>query len=157
VGEKTNNLIPEISDNKISFNDSLILTFLENLGEFNNLDNNEVKLIQRQREIENDWILNVREKLNNPKYLNHNVNKTIKKAFESLQIFSSNKKQLNKLFGSNAEELTKMEYVIVAFSIIFTRILYLKNKAHYTNLAGMLGLAIITHLFWSKINKQSRR
>ena len=144
--------------NEISFNDSLILTFLENLenlGNLNNLDNNETKLIQQQRTIENDWVLNVRTKMNDPKYLNHNVNKTIKKAFESLQIFSSNKKQLSKLFGSNAEELVKMEYVIVAFSTILTSILNLKNRVHYTNLAGKLGLSILLHLFWTKINRKA--
>ena len=140
----------EVDHPDLLLKDSLLLTFLEDLGKLvtKNL-NNEEELIKLQRQIEDDWVKNVIAKLNDPKYLNHNTNKTIKKAFESLQIFSTNKKQLNKLFGLNGIELVKIEHVIVAFATILTNILNLKNKTLYTNLAGKVGLSVLTHFYWS--------
>lgn len=133
--------------NLISFLDdiSILVAELETIGN-KGYENHKFRDIQFK--IETEWVDKIKEKINEPNLLNHKLTTIIYKAFESLEIFSKNKKQIHKNFPTLEDSIINIDSIIISFSKLMTYLGNKKTKTGYNYLSGIIGKSIISHIFY---------
>jgi len=138
--------------NNITIKNSYLLSYLDSIK--NIINNPDYSDLKKQEFIENSWVNIIKEKLENPKFLiNSHSNKLYyiikKEALDTLNLLYKNNNK--KKFPFFSEELHKLEYLIVTYSIAVNNYSRLKLTA----ISNLVGENILYLIYKNRLKKSS--
>nr|YP_010130257.1 DNA-dependent RNA polymerase [Clavaria fumosa]QPZ51159.1 DNA-dependent RNA polymerase [Clavaria fumosa] len=144
IHKTSNNLSKDINNNN-----SYLISYLDSIKEI--INNTSYTQIQKQKIIEESWVDITKEKLEDPKYLldrySNKLYSIIKnEAFLTLMTLYENN-IIKKKFPLFSEDLHKLEYLILTYSIIITNYSKLKLAA----LSILIGENILYLIYKNKL------
>jgi len=129
-----------VSENNNKKNKNYIFSYLDSIEEI--INNPKYSSIEAQNTIENNWINLIEDKLKDPKFIidrhSSKLGTVIKEAARTLNNLYANK-HIKKKFPLLYEDLNKIDFVLLTFSLVITYY----NRLSYTALAMVIGNLIL--------------
>lgn len=144
------NNIEKINTSNYSMNDkneNYLLSYLDSIKGI--INNPELTPEQGQNLIENSWISLVTSKLEDSKFLidrhSHRLANVIKQANITLDLLY-NKKEIKRKFPELKDDLNKLEFLLLTFSLILTY----NNRLKYSAMSILVGNSVIYLVYLNK-------